>query len=362
MPTVASINSHIDGNNFPCIWEPSPQSSCSLLVSPQAPRPQCVMSQRPTEPYLPPHPNGQVSSSACRQKISLLSMSATTLDSHQLEGSTAWLQMLVQIYFGAAALALWPNGLMTTSFSGSPGCSCQGTTLVERVGSMTYRCMEGAGRMGASCGMEGKTCATDPWRSLTRTAAQSSLIWLMPPPIQQRTTDSPTQMLTLTSSPRTLESDGNPPSLSPSGQRSRTLASAGTYVHAWSTFSRRRESSTWRQSWNGRRSACTTSWTPNGCMESCSMPRWSYLQGEPTSPTWRPCWPSSIIVHSYHTPLHATLQLIYSGGDSSSPALTYQGPSTNPIPPPTTVPTPMPALVLPPLDFTFLFLATSPMD
>jgi hypothetical protein len=103
----------------------------------------------------------------------------------------------------------------------------------------------------------------------------------------------------------------------------------------------RKGRNTWRPSWNGKKCACTTSLTPSGCMESYCMLRWSFQQGEPTSPTWRPCWPLSITVLSFCTPLHETPHLTSSGGDYSSTAQPFQGPSQSRASRSTTVPTPM---------------------
>jgi hypothetical protein len=153
-----------------------------------------MMWLRPTEPYLSSCPNGPSSSSTCKQMINLLSMFATILGSHQQEGSMEWLWTLAQTYFEAVALALWPNGLTITSFSGSHRCLCQSTMHDERSGTMTYRYMEGTGKMEVGYGTEGETCQMDLQKSLMRTVAHSLLTWLMPLPVLQKTTSLPMLM------------------------------------------------------------------------------------------------------------------------------------------------------------------------
>ena len=176
-----------------------------------------------------------------------------------------------------------------------------------------------------------------------RTVARSSPIWQRRPPAMRKITVLPMPMLTSKGYPPSLGFDGSCRSLSPLEQRSCTLVSAGTCAHVWSTFSRRRESSTSLRSRNGKKIAHPTSWKPSGYMGSYCTPRWYYLQGELTSPTWRPCWPFSITVLLYHTPLQGILKSIYGGGDSSSPAPTCPGPSKNPASPQSTMHILMPA-------------------
>ena len=86
-----------------------------------------------------------------------------------------------------------------------------------------------------------------------------------------------------------------------------------------------------------------TSSTPSVYTENYFTQLGFSLQGEPTSPTWRPCSPSSIMVLSYHTPLHGIMQSIYGGGRANSLTPTYPDPSENPAAPPNTMPTLMPA-------------------
>ena len=141
----------------------------------------------------------------------------------------------------------------------------------------------------------------------------------------------------------TLGSNGSPPNPSLLQWRSHTSASVGTCKHVWCISLMKRESNIWRQSWNGKQSPHTTLWTPNTCTGSSSTPHWCYLQGEPTSPAWRACSPSSITVLLCHTPHHGILQVIYGGGSGSSPMLTYHIPSGNPVSPLNMAPTPKPA-------------------
>ena len=242
----------------------------------------------------------------------------------------AWSQMQALTFFGAVVLAPWQNGLMTIYFSGSHEHNCWGTTSVGMYGGRRYRQVEGIGRVGVDYGTGGRTFQMDPQRSSMKIAVPPSPTLQMFPPVQSMITLLPMRTPTSTKSHRFSVSDGNPPSPSPSGKKSHTWVFAGTCARAGSISSKRRDSSIWQRSRTGKRCARTTSWTPSEYMESFFTPRWSCLQGELTSQTWRPYWPSSVMVLSYHTPLHGILQAIYSGGDGSYPAATSQGPSKSP--------------------------------
>jgi hypothetical protein len=317
----------------------SPHSPCSSRVSPRVPKPPCEMLRRLTGLSLSPLPNGLAWSSASKQKTSLPSMHAITSGSHQLGEYMEWWPMLVLTYFEAVASAPWPNGWMTTYFSESHAHTSQSTTHSESFGNRTYRPVGGAGRAAAGFGMEANTCLTGPRKSLMKIAAQRSRTWWMLRPDPWKTCTSPMPAQTSTRSPRAWESGGNHPSQCPSELRYRTSASCGTCVHEQSTCWMRKGRNTWRPSQNGKKRTRTTSLTPSGCTESYCTLRWSFQQGKPTSPTWRPCWPLSITVLSFCTPLHETPNLTSSGGDYSSTAQPFQGPSQSRASRLTTVPT-----------------------
>jgi hypothetical protein len=213
-----------------------------------------------------------------------------------------------------------------------------------KFGNKIYKHVGGADRAEADYGTGEGTSQMAPLKSSMRTAVQCSEIWQKRPPEPLRTSTSPMPTPTSTKSQHASEYGGNPRNLSPSGLRSHTLASAGIYVHARSTSWTRRGPNTWLPLRNGRRSAHTTSWTPRGCMESYSTPRWSYLQGELTSPAWRPCLPHSIMVLSFHTHPHGTPHSTSNGGNSSSAIQASQGLSCSPAAQLTTGHSRMPAL------------------
>ena len=208
--------------------------------------------------------------------------------------------------------------------------------------------MEGKGRVVAGSGTEERTCPTRPRRSLTRTAVCYLGIWpaLGPDPWKTRILPIPTR--TSTKSLHAWGYDGSHPNQSPLGLRYHTLASGGIFIHERFTSWMRREQSTWWPLRNGRRSACTISSTHRGCTESYCTPHWSSLQGELTSPTWRPCLPLSTTVLSFLTPLHGTPLSTSGGGSNSSAAQPFQGPSQNPATQLTSmhIPTPAQGLVL----------------
>jgi hypothetical protein len=339
LPEAVSINSHIDSNDFPCTW--GTFSTVALLITRLPPGSQASIRDT-AEAYrtIPAAPSQWPAlSSVCRHRTSSQSTSATTLGLHRLAVSTAWLPTRVQTYSRAAALAHWRSGLTTTYSSGSHVRPYRSTmrSVMFRITKYTLT---------AGYGMEEKTYPMVLRRSSTKIAAQPSKTRRVPPPTLQRNVSSLTLMPTSTTSPCASESTGNPQNQSRSALRFLTSAFAETCAHAQSTCLKRRRSSTWQPSWSGRASARTTSSRPRSYTGCFFTPRWSSLQGELTSPAWRPCWPLSATIFSYRTPHPGTLQAIFNGGSSSSAIPRSQDPSQSPGSPPTTKPTPTPVLDL----------------
>jgi hypothetical protein len=338
-PRSTAMSSHAHGEHFP-------QSPSLLHASLLALRPRYGMWLRPTGQSLPPLPNGLAWSFTFVEKTNLQLTPATTLASRQQVAFMAWLLMLVQTYSEGVALAPWPSGWTTTFSSGSRVHAFPNTMNNAKFGNKIYKRVGGADRAEADYGTGEGTSQMVPLKSSMRTATQCSEIWQKRPPEPLRTSTSPMPTPTSTKSQHASEYGGNPRNLSPLGLRSHTLASAGIYVHARSTFWTRRGPNTWLPLRNGRRSAHTTSWTPRGCTESYSMPCWSYLQGELTSPAWRPCLPHSIMVLSFRTHPHRTPHSTSDGGNSSSAIQASQGLSHSPAAQLTTGHSRMPALGL----------------
>ena len=334
IPTSIVTTSHACGGH-------SPQWPCWWRAFCQASKLQCVTWQKPTELSQQPHPNGLDLSSGCKQRTSLPSTYATISGLPQQGGFMEWWWMQEQTYFGEMAWVLSQNGLMTTFSSGSHAPTYPGTTSYALHGITTFAVRGVADKVAASGGMEEIACWMVPQRNLMRIAAQYSGTSPVPPHVQCKIRPSHMQTQTSTTSLGVWGSDGNRQSQSRSGTKFRTWTSAGTCICAQSTCSRKRGSGIWRPSWSGKRGARTTSWIPKGCTENCSTSHWSSLQGELTSPTWRPYWAHSITVLSSHIPPHATPQTTFDGGSNSSASQTSQGQSQNPNPLLTTAPTQM---------------------
>ncbi len=338
IPTSTVMTSHAPG-------APSPLSPSSLLASPQDLRPPSGTSQRPIAPSLSPHPNGPASSSAFRQMTSLPSIRATTSAFPQPGACMEWSPMLALMCSEATGSAHWRSGSMTTSSSEFCVSSYLSTMCNAQTGTTKYSYMWATYKMVAGSGTEGRAYRMALWRSSTKTAAQHCRTWQMPPHALYKTNNLHMPMWTLTRSQHTLVSSGRHQSQSHSELRSHTLGSAGICACKSSTCLTRKGSSTWGPLLNGRPSAPTISSKRRSCMASFCMCHWSYFQGTPTSPAWRPCWPPSILVLSYCTPHPGTLRATLSGGSNALADLRFQYPSRSLTPSPTMKHTPMQAPV-----------------
>lgn len=322
-PKLTAMSSHAPGEHFPQL----PSLSCAF---PLAPRPQYGMLVRPTGPSLPLLPSGLAWSFIFVEKTSLQLIPATTLVSHWPEEFMAWSLMPAWTYFEGMALVPLPSGWMIIYSSGSHMCTSLNTTGSAQFGSKTYKLVEGTDKMVVGYGRGERTYQMAQLRSLMRTV----VLYLETCPTSLlnplKTSTLPMLTPTLTKFWSISEYGGNPPNQPPSKQRSHISVSAGTYVHAWSICWTRKKSNTWAPLQNGRRSICITSSTPKDYMGSCSMLCWSSLQGEPTSPAWRPCLPHSTTVLSFCTHPHGTPHLTFNGGNNSSATQASQGPSCHP--------------------------------
>ena len=136
-----------------------------------------------------------------------------------------------------------------------------------------------------------------------KTAPCSSGTWPMSPHAPQRTGNSHMLTSTSTAFQITWVSNGKPPSQFHLGRKSPTWVSNGTCNRESYTYPIKRKPGIWQSSPNGGRSASMIFAKRRGYTENFCMQRWSSLQGELTSPAWRPCLPLSITVHSTHIPL-----------------------------------------------------------
>ena len=323
---------------------PSQQLHFSFLISPLVPKRPYAMSQRCTgqSPFAPT--NGLGWSFDYRPMTSMQLMSATTLASlQQAECMACWLTQ-GQIFSGHGGWARLQSGLMTTSSFESPivtypvttRSTVNGTARSWRVG-VTGRRVEGYGS-GAKVSPVGRQ------RSSTRTVAKSFVTSCKSPHDPPAIRNSPTQMQTSMSYWHASESGGKPPSRYHSEWRCPTWVSTGTCAPNWCIFQTRRKPSTWQPSQTGRASERTTSWKRSSSTASLYTQLWSSQPDVCTSQTWRPCWPPSITVLSFHTPLPKIPLTIWPGGGANSGAQTSSSPSQGPIPSPNTEHTQTPVL------------------
>jgi hypothetical protein len=304
------------------------------------------MSQRPTGRFPPLQPSGPDLSYACRLKTSLQSTCVTTSASHPLEVCMdPWLTQ-GQISSEGMGLAPCRSGSTTIYFSGCPGCTCQPTMQSGQSGVGKSHHSEVVGERVVASGMGGRACQMEHRRSSMRSAACRSLTWQPPPCVQQVIKSLPMRMQTLTSYQLTLGSGGKPLSLSHLEKKFHTWASAGTCVHVWCTCWGRRRSGTWRLLRCGKENIRTTFSKHRSCTANSSTPRWSSLQDELTSQTWRPCSPPSTTIFSALTPLPTAPLMTSPGGRASLAGRTFQGPSQPPTTSQTAGHTRTPALAL----------------
>ncbi|KDQ49951.1 hypothetical protein JAAARDRAFT_712706, partial [Jaapia argillacea MUCL 33604] len=111
---------------------------------------------------------------------------------------------------------------------------------------------------------------------------------------------------------------GNNPRIRHSNPRPNSLASFGTWRISQSRWERRRRRNTFRPYKIGRRAQPTHSAMCRPYTENSSIPAWLFHRDERTSPAWRPCSESAIIVHSYLTPRLEELRRISVGGITPS--------------------------------------------
>ena len=104
---------------------------------------------------------------------------------------------------------------------------------------------------------------------------------------------------------------------SPFGEEVAYLVSNGTCDCKSYTYLIKRKPGIWQSSLNGGRSPRMIFAKHRGYTENFCMQCWSSLQGKLTSPTWRPCLPLSIAVHSAHIPLPEAPLTISTGGNTS---------------------------------------------
>ena len=237
------------------------------------------------------------------------------------------LLMQGQISSKETGLVHFPNGWMTISSSKSPVTASWTTMPTVHSGAAKSSYREGAGKTAAAYGLEGKPSQTAPQSSSTKTAALSCKTWQSVPLAARRTETLLMQMWTLTNSPNTWGSAGNPQNQSPLDPRFCTWDSSGTSIPAPSACLKRRGSNTLQQSQNGRENACTTSWKCSNYMGNSSMHPWSFFQGMLTSQTWKSCSPYVITVLSYHAPPLMAPQMTWNGGSNASADQTSPGQS-----------------------------------
>jgi len=192
LPEVTSINSQIDGNDFPCTW--GTFTAVALLIACLPPDSQASMHDVAeayrTIPIAPSQWPGLVI------RLQPENQFVITSASPQPEVYMDLWQMLGQIYSREMASACWQSGSMTTFSSGYPGYTYPNTTHAGQTGAKKSAHMGAAGRTAAASGTEAKTCQMVPQRSSMRIAAPHFVTWQMPLPVPWKTKSSPTLMQT----------------------------------------------------------------------------------------------------------------------------------------------------------------------
>ena len=150
-----------------------------------------------------------------------------------------------------------------------------------------------------------------------KTAPCSSGTWPMSPHAPQQTGNSHMPTSTSTAFQITWVSNGKPPSHLHLGRKLPTWVSNGTCDRKSYTYPIKRKPGIWQSSLNGGRSPRMIFAKHRGYTENFCMQCWSSLQGKLTSPTWRPCLPLSIAVHSTHIPHPEAPLTISTGGNTS---------------------------------------------
>lgn len=153
---------------------------------------------------------------------------------------------------------------------------------------------------------------------------------------------SATTSTTLTASLGPLESRGSSQRTCPSARMSASRVSSSISPRDEFPFPFPKRRSTWRPLMSGFPSQ-PTPWTMSvGFMESSYTPAWYNLQGELTSPGWRPCSDFTTIVLSSRSPLPESSAGISAGGGSFSKSQTFRGPFLVHMSFLTSAPSPMP--------------------
>ena len=283
---------------------------------------QSVTWPRPTRQYQPAPPNGPVWSSVFKQKTNSRSTPVTTSGYRQQGASTARWQTPALTYSVAMGSVRYQNGSMTTFSSAFPADSYHLTTPSRLNGAKKFIIMGDASKKGGDSGIEGMTSQMVPQANLMRTAASRSKTWQRTSPVARKMSSSRTRMRTSMPYPIAWASGGRCPKRFPLGQKSHSWVSYGTLTHVPSAYWKRRGSSIWLPSPNGKKSAHTTCLKLNDCMENSIMPPWLLDPDAHTLPTWRPCWPPFIIALSYRAPHPGTLRAIWNGGSNGSASQT----------------------------------------
>ena len=287
-------------------------------------RPPYVMWLRLTVLSQSPLLNGQASSLNYRALTPTQLILAARLAYAHPVVATVMSEMLGWTLCVQLALALCLNGQMIMYFSAYLVNISQNITNSVRIAMPESYVTVPESRRVVATGTRVTSCLMDVSRnSMTTThfpylTSRHHLRGLLP----TLTTPTPSQILTHSRSP--WVSLGNPQRTFPSVQSHLSSASNGTWPLARSRYYRRNARSTWQQLRRGRRTLATRcERSKASTANSCMLPQ-SWLVAEPTLQSWNQCWPSTVIVHSYHAPHPSTHPMISTGGRTSSPALPHQ--------------------------------------
>ncbi|KAJ7449617.1 hypothetical protein FB451DRAFT_1287469 [Mycena latifolia] len=286
------------------------------------------MSPKRTEPSGSPHPNGPVLSFAFGAKTASPLTHQTVLVFVPVPEFTEYSPMRVPISCALQTLVHYLNGL-TIMFSFALSVATlqlimsgvnHGMLVLSQMGAGTT--MEGAyGTKGAQCQMVGtkkwmktpaQSCATSPYSvapglpaTQTMHIAWRILIVFLP----------------------FSESLGRCTRTFRLVLRSLISASYGICTPGPCPLPLRKKLNTLTRSRSGTPALPTLLARSKDCTENYSTPAWQSLQGDLTSPTWRPCSRSSTTVLSCQGLPPAALQAIFSGGRTSSSDLSWGDPS-----------------------------------